>query len=211
MIKHILLAVLFFLAACAPAAETAATPQLIRVHATASTQPWLAQAYTCADGLQLVLSNVDDPRQADISIRLGEPEQLTTSAYQIDLDDLLVVTHRESPLQNMTLAEVRQLFAGTGSQPVQIWVYAAGEDVQQVFAREVLHGQVVTSLARVAFSPQQMSDTLNRDKNAVGILPRHWKAGSVRDIFSFPGVPVLAVLKSEPQGPIKALLACLQK
>ena len=54
----------------------------------------------------------------------------------------------------------------------------------------MLRGQVVTSLARVAFSPQQMSDTLNQDKNAVGILPRHWKAGSFRDIFSLPGVRV---------------------
>ena len=171
----------------------------------------LAEAYTCADGLQAILANVDDPRQADINLRLGEPEQLSTPAYQIDRDDLLIVTHRESPLQNMTAAEVRQLFSSNEPQPVQVWVYSAGEDIQQVFARDVMHGQVVTSLARVAFSPQQMSDTLNQDKNAVGILPRHWKAGSARDIFSLPDVPVLAVLKTEPQGAIKALLACLQK
>ena len=209
--NRFLFATLLFLAACTPAAAPAATPQVIRVYATPATQPWLADAYNCAQGLQVVLSNVNDPKQADISIRMGEPDQLSSPAYQIGQDDLLVVTHRENQLQNLTVAEAQSLFSHPEPQAIQIWVFASGEDDQQVFAREVLRGQVVTSLARVAVSPQQMSDSLNQDKNGVGFLPRRWQTETLRDIFTLSKVPVLALVKSEPQGLIKALLACLQK
>lgn len=56
-----------------------------------------------------------------------------------------------------------------------------------------------------------MSDTLVNESNAVGILPRHWKAGDVRDVLSVASVPVLAITESEPQGVIQELIACLQK
>jgi hypothetical protein len=55
-----------------------------------------------------------------------------------------------------------------------------------------------------------MSDTLVNESNTVGILPRHWKAGDVREVFSVTTVPVLAMTQIEPQGVIKELIACLQ-
>ena len=67
------------------------------------------------------------------------------------------------------------------------------------------------SSARVAVNPQQMSDTLVNESNSVGILPRHWKAGDVRDVYSVGVVPVLALTQAEPEGVVKSLLACLQK
>jgi len=63
----------------------------------------------------------------------------------------------------------------------------------------------------VAVSPQQMSDTLVNQPNTVGILPRHWKAGDVREVYSVAKVPVLALTNTEPQDAIKELIACLQK
>ena len=74
-----------------------------------------------------------------------------------------------------------------------------------------MQGTPVTSLARLAVSPQQMSDTLNMEKNAVGILPRHWKAGSTREVYSAGTVPVLAITASQPSGALASLIACLQK
>jgi hypothetical protein len=211
LMNRFLLAILLFLAACAPAAAPTGTPVVVRVYATASTQPWLAQAYKCAESQQVILSNVLDPQQADISLRLGEPERLASPAYQIGQDDLLVVTRSDGPLQNLTTLETQELFSHPNTQAVQVWVFASGEDLQQVFTREVLGDQIVTSLARAAVSPQQMSDALNQDKTAVGILPRHSLTGALRAVFSLPNVPVLALTPAEPQGPIKALLACLQK
>ena len=94
---------------------------------------------------------------------------------------------------------------------MQVWVYASEEDVQQVFDHFVMEGRGVVSSARLAVNPQQMSDTLVNESDAVGVLPRHWKAGDVRDVFSVASVPVLAITKSEPQGVINELIACLQK
>lgn len=204
------LAILLLCTACAPAAG-APTPQVVKIYITATAQPWLTEASNCAAASSVILSNVIDPSQADIIIRVGEPDHLTIPAFQIDREDLLVVAHRESPIQNLTADEARALFAGQGQAGVQIWVFASGEDLQQVFAREVMHGTPVTSQARLAVSPQQMSDTLNTDKNAVGLLGRHWKTGATREVFSLPGLPVLALTVAEPQGVVKEILACLQK
>jgi hypothetical protein len=74
-----------------------------------------------------------------------------------------------------------------------------------------MEGRNVMSSARLAVNPQQMSDTLVNQPNTVGILPRHWKAGDVRDVYLVATVPVLAISQNEPEGVIKELLACLQK
>jgi hypothetical protein len=182
----------------------------VTVYSTSAAQPWLAELYDCAGSLA-VLSRVDDPALAEIRLRVGEPELLDSFAYQIDTEEILVVTHRQSPVQNLTLAEARAWFAGQGNPSVQVWVYASGEDVQDVFDQVVMAGRGVTPSARLAVDPQQMSDTLVRDANALGILPRHWKAGDVREVYRAATVPVLALTNSEPQGRIRELIGCLQK
>ena len=47
--------------------------------------------------------------------------------------------------------------------------------------------------------------------STVGILPRHWKVGDVREVYSVAKVPVLAITQSEPQGAVNQLIGCLQK
>ncbi|HKJ37812.1 MAG TPA: hypothetical protein VJ972_03490, partial [Anaerolineales bacterium] len=123
----------------------------------------------------------------------------------------LIVTHRQSPIQNLTLDEAQTLFMGLGDPSVQVWVFVSDEDVFEVFDQFVMKGRSVSSSALVAVSPQQMSDVMNSESNAVGILPRHWKAGDVREIYSVETVPVLAMAQDEPQGVIDQLIGCLQK
>jgi hypothetical protein len=154
---------------------------------------------------------VDDPDIAQIGLRIGEPEFLSSFAYQIDNEEIWIATHRESPVQNLTFDDARALFMGLGDPAVQVWVYASGEDVQRVFEQFVMEGGSVTPSARVAASPQQMSDTLVNEPKTVGILPRHWKAGDSREVLSVATVPVLALTKTEPQGVVKSLIVCLQK
>jgi hypothetical protein len=195
---------------CTPTVTLTPDTQVINVYATPSTQPWLADVYACAP-VGAVIRLVNDPFTADISLRLDEPDFLADPAYQIDMEEILVVTHRQSPVQNMSLDEVRELFAGQGNPSVQVWVYASGEDVQKVFEQAVMKGRSVTSLARLAAGPQHMSDTLNNEPNTVGILPRRWKAGGARFVYTIMDVPVLAIASEEPQGAMRAILACLQK
>jgi hypothetical protein len=190
--------------------STPATPQVVSVYSTSAAEPWLPALYECA-GTSIFISRVDDSASADIALRVGEPRLLTSAAYQIDSEDILIVTHRQSPVQNLTLEGARTLFAGQGDPSVQVWVYASEEDVQEVFDQFVMAGLNVTSAARIAVTPQQMSVTLANESNAVGILPRHWKAGDDREVFTVATVPVLAMTNAEPQGVIKELIACLQK
>ena len=188
------------------------TPQLVPVYSSFASEPWLSELYDCAAGQSnVVLSRVDDPNSAEISLRVGEPEFLSSPAYQIDEEEILIVTQRQSPVQNLTLEEARALFMGLGDLSVQVWVYASGEDVQWVFDQFVMEGSSVTSSANIAATPQQMSDTLVNVPNTVGILPRHWKVGDSREVFSVAKVPVLALAHAEPEGVIKSLIACLQK
>jgi hypothetical protein len=186
------------------------TTQLITVYSTSAAQPWLTLLYACAESAA-VLSRVDDPSAADILLRVGEPPFLTSPAYQIDTEEILIVTHRQNPIQNLTLDEARALFAGQGDTSVQVWVYASGEDVQEVFDQVVMTGRNVSPSARLAVNPQQMSDTLVNESDTVGILPRHWKAGDIREVFTVATVPVLAITNSEPQGVIRDVVSCLQK
>ncbi len=200
---------LFIVSACSTGTPPA-TPQVVTVYSTSAAQPWLAPLYDCARP-SVALSRVDNASAADIALRLGEPRSSVSFAYQIDAEEILIVTNRQSPVQNLTLEAARALFAGQGDSSVQVWVYPSGEDVQEVFAQAVMAGRSVSSSAKLAVTPQQMSDTLVKESDAVGILPRRWKVGDVREVFMAATVPVLALTKSEPQGAIKDLIACLQK
>jgi len=182
----------------------------VDVYVTPATQPWQEKVYDCAPTGTLIRL-VNDPTSADISLRIGEPDFWPASAFQIDTEEILVVTHRQSSVQNMSIDEIRGLFAGQGDPSLQVWVFAEGDDVQKVFEQNVMSGRSVTSLARLATSPQHMSDTLNNEPNTVGILPRHWKVGDSRSVYTIPDVPVLALVNEEPQGAVQAIITCLQK
>ena len=201
---------MLLVASCVPADVPEFENQIISVYTTPATQPWLADVFACAPK-GTVIRVTDDPASANISLRLGEPDFWSAAVYQIDTEEILIVTHRQSPVQNMSVEGVRELFAGQGDPLVGVWVYASGEDVQDMFEQAVMQGRSITSQARMAVSPQHMSDTLNNEPNSVGILPRHWKTGDLRFVYTIPDVPVLALVDEEPQGAIQAIIACIQK
>jgi hypothetical protein len=186
------------------------TPQIVTVYSTSAATPWLSDVYSCSETIA-VISRVDDPSAADISLQVGEPAYLSSPAYQIDEEEILIVTNRQSPVQNLTLPEAQALFMGFGDPSVQMWVYDPAEDVFGAFDQFVMNGRTVSSSAYMALTPQQMSDVLNSESNAVGILPRHWKAGDVREVYSVATVPVLAITQNEPDGSVNQIIGCLQE
>lgn len=192
---------------CAPTASP--TPAMVTVYATPAAEPWLADLYACADAASVVLNVSPDAPQ--IFLRVGAPVELVTPAFQIGAEDLLVAVQRASPVGSLTGGQVRLLFSGRADPSLRVWVYASGADLQEVFDQAAMQGRSVVSSARVAVDPRQMSEALNADANAVGILPRHWLAGDVREVFVIPSVPVLAITPLEPQGVVRDLIACLQK
>jgi hypothetical protein len=198
-----------FLLACAPATPDS-PPPIVDVYATPAAQPWLTKLFDCAASASATLNVTPDA--PDILLRLGEPQGLSTPAFQVDTEEILIVVNRLNPLGNLTLEQARALFAGAeqGDASLQVWVYAQGQDVQGVFDQAVMEGRSVASNARLAVTPQQMSDALNSNVNALGILPRHWKMGDTREVLNVASVPVLAITPSEPVGIVRDLSACLQ-
>ena len=163
--------------------------------------------------------NVSDPASAELTFRLGEPDYLTTPAYQIGQDDILVITQPQVGIGSLPPEQARQLFsgeftnwkeAGGNDLPVQVWTFSLGEDVQDVFNRVIMQGQPITSLARLAVSAQAMSDSVAATAGSIGFLPRRWKAGNTREALVVATVPVLVIAKDMPAGPIRDLLSCLQ-
>ncbi len=212
----IFLILILLLSACAPASASP-TPQVVTVYSTSAAQPWLAKLYNCQ---QSIIVREPVKESADIVLRLGEPANLSMPAFQVGTDDVLVVVNRAQPFNKLSAEQVRELFTGEVSDwnridplktgKVQVWVFAQGEDVQEVFAK-TLAGQPVVSTARLATSPDEMSQAIANDENAIGILSSHWKKESVLDVYVAASAPVLAITPSEPQGIVKDLLACLQR
>jgi hypothetical protein len=213
----------FSLASCAPAAATA-TPESIAVQSTVAAAPWLADLDACARSnvvrVELCVADYFDLNGVMLVMRIGQPTNLTSPAYQIGTDDLLVIVNRQNPISKLTTNQMRGLFTGqvqtweaiNGTDaPVQVWVFPSGEDVQQIFDQTALGGSPVASAARLANSPDEMSQAVANDVNAIGVLTRHWKAGNVSDVFTVASVPVLAITPSEPQGASARILTCLQK
>ena len=75
----------------------------------------------------------------------------------------------------------------------------------------VMNGRGVTSFARLAATPMQMSAALSVDVNAIGFLPRAWMTGDLKELLVAASVPVLALTPSEPEGTARDLLACMRK
>jgi len=195
-----------------------ATPLVIKVHATAAARFWQDALFVCAAQYPVVLV-LSDPVSADISLRVGEPRNLASPAFQLGWEEIMVVVNTTRPSRQLNIDQVGALFSGRIKEwseidpgetgVVKVWVFAPGEDAQQVFAQSLKEGPIFSG-ARLAGSPEEMSQAVAADRNAVGILSRRWQTENTSTVYVAATVPVLAVTPSEPQGIAKDLLACLQ-
>jgi hypothetical protein len=205
VLPRYILTFLFLLSACTPTPQP--TQVVVNAYATSAATPWLAELYACAEKNNAAINiSANSP---DIFLRVGEPEMIASPVYQIDEVEIWVAAHRDNNLQSLTLAEAQKLFAQE-NQSAQVWVFPSEADMQRVFDQLVMQGRSVSSSAKIAVSVQNMSEVLNSDPAAIGILPRHSVTGDLREVFSAGRVPVLAVTKEDPQGTVGKLISCLQ-
>jgi len=222
LILSLLLLAFFLLVSCSPTPPIA-VPESISIQYSAAAQHWLSAVYDCAGKTPIFAEQravqYFDP-SADIAIRLGEPEQLRTPAFDIGIEEIVAIVHPQNLVKDIGVTEIRELFTGWirnwtqlggPDSYVRVWIYASGEDIQQIFEAAVMQGGTVTSLAQLATNPDEMYQAIVDDVNAIGILPRSWKAENVQEVYMAATVPVLAIIPSEEQGVTADLLACLQK
>jgi hypothetical protein len=218
MMHHVIpgFMILAFLPACAPRTNGALAP--LRVYATSAASPWLQTAYDCAPmGSAIELTT---PDEADLVLRLTEPRSLNSPAFQVGVDDLLVVTHPEAAVGPLSAAQVQAIFTGQinnwievggADREVRVWTFSPTVDIQAFFDRVILQDRPVTSTARLAVSAQDMSDSVGSIPGSVGLLPRRWKAGNTREALMVSTVPVLGLTRQPPQGALADLVSCLQE
>jgi hypothetical protein len=213
--RQLSLCTMVVLAACVPASSGEPLP--LAVYASSAASPWLSSAYDCAPQSAAIV--LTDAAAADVSLRLGEPQDLAGPAFQVGTDDLLVVTHPQVGVGTLTPAQVEALFAGQftdwsqvgGAElPVQVWTFAPTVDVQSFFDRIVLHQRPVSSLARLAVSAQDMSDSVGQVPGSIGLLPRRWQTGNTREALLVASMPVLALVRQAPSAMVTELLSCMQ-
>lgn len=209
------------LASCASASPT---PQaILRVQYTFAARPWLTNLADCAGETALDLQQrpvgLLDLSSADLALRLGDAG-LALPAYQIDSEEIVVIVHPQNPVSSLSAGDVLALFTGAAANwqevggmdaPVQVWVFAKGEDLQQVFEAETLGGAPVISTARLAAGPEAMAQAVAESVHAVGLLTRSLLSAQVEAVYSAATVPVLVTLPAEAEGELANLLACLQK
>jgi hypothetical protein len=214
---------LLLLNACGSATPVG-TPVMLKVQYTPASQPWLTDLYYCA-GNNLVDASPRSVRtmdltQADLALQLGDTTLVGGHTYQVGTDEVVVIASKQNPIGKLSLEQVQGLFGGriqnwkdVGGKdaPVEVWVFGSGQDIQQTFEANGMGGSPVTSLARLATSPDEMAQSVAQDVNAIGILTRQWKADGLSRLFTVATVPVLVSTAAEPQGEVLQILNCLQK
>ncbi|MBN1372538.1 MAG: hypothetical protein JW987_11425 [Anaerolineaceae bacterium] len=228
------LAAILVLSACTnPTATPTPTtePVWLKVQYPASLGNLSADFTACVpDGVGLVVQEgagmAFDEEEADLVLGWAAPESVLGYAAELGSEELVVIVHSENKIPSLDIEDLRLVYAGQltdwdflGQSPLalQAWAPLATSDMWALFAEAALGPDL--TLGRVvgtATSPQAMREAVAADTGALGVLPRRWVDSSVRivPINDLPVGslvrPILAFSASEPQGPARAWLACLQ-
>jgi hypothetical protein len=205
-----------------PQVENSA-PQILQY--SFSTAPWLGNLFACAGKTAIKADqralDYQDIQIADFVFRMGQVVESNAHAFQIGKDDLIIIANPANKMKDLTLEQVRGLFGGQihswksingVDNPVQVWVFPAGEDIQRIFSQVVMNGSPITSLARLATSADEMNEGIGSDVNAIGIITSRLKSESVAQIYlAIKELPVLIITKTTPDEMNSQIILCLQQ
>jgi hypothetical protein len=201
------------------------------VQITAALQPLGEQFRNCVlelpnTGLVLLETPAAalDLDRSTLALRWGAGSAAIDYAAVVGEEELVVIAHPSNPLAQITVESLRAVYEGLQrewpetSEEIQAWAYPDGDDVQEVFEVAILgETAAAAGTAWLAPDPGAMRAAVAGNPAALGFLPRRWMDASVKAL-SVQGLepaslrqPVLALSKSEPTGPEKAWLLCLQQ
>jgi hypothetical protein len=207
------------LGACQAQAVTRPEPtlHLIHVQYTPVLALRMAAVHTCADELPSVGIVVSerpayalDVSAADISLRIGMPDPFDGKAYPIGDEELAALVSPDSPMAGDTSAQIVAAYAGQlpdSQNPISIWSLPAGDDLRLALEQQGIQG----TSASVAPGPVELRASVAANVHALGVLTQAWSDASVHSIPLGVSVPALALTPAEPAGPVRQIIACLQK
>jgi hypothetical protein len=229
------------LASCqsVPAAPVIPKPEVWEIASTPSLG-WLApgmnQCLQSFPNRAISFSDYPAPslldQSTDVALRWGVPVGLQQPAFELGSDHLVFIVHPENPLSQIKLEDLQAVFSGnlllwTDACPecanlpegdIELWTYAPGDDVQDLFEETILSDTRISTGAYLAASPADVLNAVAEDPSAIGYLPSAWlKESAVQEliIINLPistlTRPILAITSSQPQAELNAWLTCLSQ
>ena len=221
-----------------PAGTPQPTVWAVRVQYSAALEPAVKNLSACAEkqpGIGLITHQLPasqlDPSKADLTLLLGSPAGFSGFSAQIGTDDLVVIVNPSNPAE-VQPKDIPGIFSGQTRSwdelsarqaqglatrqpaPVHAWRYYAGEDVETALEKIFPAGQGFSDRLPQAPGPKEMVEAVAGDPDAIGFIPRSFATPDIRILQmenpGLQGIPQLALSPTEPQGPARSLLACLQ-
>lgn len=230
------------------AAAQATFPVITNVEYTASLDWMVPVMSSCANitpGFSIVTHLVPgsqmQPSEGAVLLRWGEPPELADYSAQLAENHLVMIVNPENPLTSLTPALFRQIAEGKisnwnavfqqcpdcfesqpsgelGNLSPVLNFYQAGEEVQDMFERQIMDGAPVARAAAALIpSSLSMKQAVTQETAAIGYIPSGAVDSSVKAITlsgleeSRLTMPILAITNSEPQGVARGWLLCVQQ
>lgn len=226
------LAALLTLAACGPSItpQPQPSPVVFTIQHTPALNILRDEMNACMNGLAGAGLVVDERSAANLvavesDVVLRWDIQGTPPAFSavIAQEELVIIAHPENPRDSISLAELQSIYTGSLREWPEVgamvapYAYPPRDDVQIVFASTILGDS--TMLDRVIYTapdPAAVIEAISADPNAVGFVPRRWMTDGVKEL-AVEGIeperlirPLVAFAESEPTGPARDWLLCLQ-
>lgn len=225
------------LSACKSIAEAPPppTPITLRLAYTPALRPWVGRLAACAEKqpdaaifLEEAPLSQSGVSQYDAILRLGAPHSPANYSAILGYDELRIIVNSKNPVTSLDEADLRNLFGGSLATwerlspsnavyvvSVQVWLYLPESELASQADRYIPTN--IPNAAYLASHPGQIIEAIKGDPGAVGIVTDAWLEDNLEGLktIDLPGeltsqqIPVLAITKSEPQGSLRRLLACV--
>ncbi len=175
-----------------PATMPTAPVETLRIYATTATLPLVMDLTTAYSDTPPVSFDTRNSNYQTIlnDLLSGEtpyfitnhlPLESTLWAAPIGQDGIAIITHPQTPVQNLTLEQLRDIYqgritrwdqAGNLPHPQEITLFTRenGSGTRLEFEQMVMGRRITTANARVAFSSQNMIENIAQTPNSIGYV-----------------------------------------
>jgi len=164
---------------------------------------------------------------ADMILRWGDPPAEDQNTwFQIGEDNLVIITHPDNPLSEITADQLQRIFTGQIRSWSEIGEYTegifavdlpAGNEIHQAFSASLGEKPSLSPGAQIAADAVTMRQAVAAQPGAIGYLPARWLDDSVKKLPVIDSrqprritFPVLIRFVKPPNPAQQTWLDCLQ-